>query len=334
MRAWAPLENRLFRYDRRIAINIVRANVAGWRDRLFVGAALVLMLVIARSWLGGHSWKIAAWTAFGVNAAAGMGVARALAARIAFHSTDGLLAADAMKSLPRQNYMVAWHGVAITISTLVVLIARPSLIVISVPAYLAGALLGAVAARVAVKWPAFSTAAIPWAIRSWLHRPGAGIVAALTLLATLFAARTLETKGVLAIVGMEAALFALALTLVEHEVVRFKARSGHRPWRIVMDYAVGLLLFAAIAAPTCCIAMGPVPAGIVLAVSVAMLLLMVMRVLSYCVHDKRFADLLVSMLGGLFVLVAYSMFVLLPFILIAILWQLRRSAAERTWLLA
>lgn len=334
MRAWAPLENRLFRYDRQIAINTVRANVAGWRDRLFAGAVLLLMLVVARSWLSGHSWKIAALAAFGVSAAAGAGMARALAARIAFHSADGLLAADAMHALSRRNYMVAWHGTAITIGTAVVLIARPSLIVISVPAYLTGTLLGALASRLAVRWPAFSAAAIPWTVRSWLHRPGAGIVAALTLLATLFFARTLETRGVWAVVAMESALFALALTLVEHEIVRFRAVSGYRPWRIVIDYAVGLFLFAGIAAPACWIAIGPVPAGIVLAVSAATLLLLVMRVLSYCVHDKRFADLLVSMLAGLLLLVAYSMFVLLPFFLTAILWQLQRRAAERTWLLA
>ena len=59
-----------------------------------------------------------------------------------------------------------------------------------------------------------------------------------------------------------------------------------------------------------------------------------LRILAYRLHAKRFADLLVSICAGLLMVVAYSMPVLLPFLALAILWQLQRRAAARTWLLA
>ena len=65
-----------------------------------------------------------------------------------------------------------------------------------------------------------------------------------------------------------------------------------------------------------------------------MLLLLALRILAYRLHAKRFADLLVSICAGLLMVVAYSMPVLLPFLALAILWQLQRRAAARTWLLA
>lgn len=333
MRAWVALDNRLFRHDRQIVINTVRANVSGWRDLLSAGAALVLILVVARFWLGGQPWKIAAWAALGLSLFIGVGVGRLLDARVAFHSFDGLLAADAVQPSLRRNYIVAWHGIAIIIGAAVTLIARPSLIVISLPAYLGGTLLGPLASRLPVGPAAFCKIANARTVRSWLNRPSAGIVAALPLLVSLFLVRTLETKGVLAVIGMEAALFALMLTLVEQDVVRFKAISGYGPWRIVTDNAVGLLLFAGIVVPACWITIGSGPAAIVLVISATMLLLLAMRVLSYALYEKRFADLLVSMLGGVLVMVGYLMVVLLPFFIIAVLWQLQRRAAEKTWLL-
>jgi len=103
----------------------------------------VVILGVARSWLGGQPWNIAACAAFGVGAATGMAVGRLVAGRIVFHSFDGLIAADAIQSSLCRGYMVAWHGISILILAAVTLIARPSLIVIRMLSYLAGAVLGA-----------------------------------------------------------------------------------------------------------------------------------------------------------------------------------------------
>ena len=333
MRASPGLSNRLFRHDRQIAINTTRANLMRWNDRLIVGAALLVALAMVRAWSGDQPWRIAAWAAFGVGVAAGVGASRLLAARIAFHSFDGLLAADAVQPSLSRRYSVAWHAMGITSMAAATLFARPSLLIISVPAYIAGVLVAAGAGRLPLQRLA-ARPALGRAIRRVLHRPVAGVVAAIILLLTLVPAHALETKSQLAVIGIEAVLFAVALTIVEQDIVRFRSSSGHRPWRIVLGYAVGLLLFTGMTAPVCWLVAGPAAASIVLAVTAAMLLLLGMRVLAYCAHSKRLADLLVSILVGLFALTAYSMIVLLPFVAIAVLWQLYRGAAAKTWVLA
>jgi len=325
--------NRLLRHDRQIAINTARANFSGWNDRLIAGAMLFLALAFVRAWAGDQSWKVAAWAAGAVGTGAGIGVSRLLATRIAFHRFDGLLAADAVQRALCRHYLLAWHGVGIATLAAVTLIARPSLLVIGVPAYLAGALLAGVTGRLATRRMA-ARPALGRSVRRLLHRPGAGVVAATILCLSLLPAQALAKEGQLAIVALETLLFAAALTIVEQDIVRFKASSGHRPWRIVFSYSHGLLSFAAIAAPVCWLVTGPVAASIVLAISAAMLLLLAMRVCAYGVHGKRFADLLVSILAGLFGLVAWWMIVLLPFVAFAALWQLQRRAAAKTWLLA
>lgn len=325
--------NRLLRHDRQIAINTARANLTGWNDRLIAGAMLFLALAFVRAWAGEQSWKVAAWTAGAAGVGAGIWVSRLLAARIAFHRFDGVLAADAVQRALCRRYLLAWHGVGIATLATATLIARPSLLVIGVPAYLAGALLAGVTGSLATRRIA-ARPALGRSVRRMLHRPGAGVVAATILCLSLLPAQALEKEGQLAIVGLEALLFAAALTTVEQDIVRFKASSGHGPWRIVLSYSHGLLSFAGIAAPVCWLVTGPVPASIVLAISAALLVLLAMRVCAYGVHGKRFADLLVSILAGLFGLVAWWMIFLLPFVAVAALWQLQRRAAAKTWLLA
>ena len=333
MRTRIGSRNRLFRHDREIAINTVKANFTGWNDRLIAGAMLFLAMAFARGWAGDQSWKVAAWAACMVGVGAGTWASRLLAARIAFHRFDGLLAADAVQRAPCRHYLLAWHGIATATLATVTLITRPYLLIISVPAYVAGALLAGVTGRLATRRMS-ARPALGRSVRRLLHLPGAGVVAATILCLSLLPAQALEKEGQLAIVAIEALLFAVALTTVEQDIVRFKASSGHRPWRIVLSYSHGLLSFAAIAAPVCWLVTGPVAASIVLAISAAMLLLLAMRVCAYGVHGKRFADLLVSILAGLFALVAWWMIVLLPFVVFAALWQLQRRAAAKTWLLS
>ncbi len=292
-----------------------------------------MALAVARAWSEDQPWKIAAWAAFGVGVGIGMGTARILTSRLAFHSFDGLLAADAAQPSLCRRYMVAWHGIGITTLAGVTLIARPSLLIISVPAYLLGVFVTGVTGRLAMRRIA-GRPAMGRTVRRWLNRPGAGVLAAMILLLSLLPAYTLETKGLLAVVGMEAVLFAVALTIVDQDIVRFKAGSGHGPWRIAISCSYGLLLFAGMTVPVCCLTTGVTPASIVLAASAAMLWLLAMRVFAYCVHSKRLADLLVSISAGLLALVTYSMIILLPFVAIAILWHLQRRAAAKTWLLA
>lgn len=160
------------------------------------------------------------------------------------------------------------------------------------------------------------------------------MVAAMILLLSLLPAQTLGTNAVMAVVGIEAVLLTLALTMVDDDIVRFMTIVGHGPWPIVVHHAQGMLLFAGLTVPACWFAVGPVATGIVAAAAVAMLLLLSMRVLAYRIHAKRFADFLVSIYTGLLIVMAYSTPLLLPVLAIAFLWQLQRRAATRTWLLA
>jgi hypothetical protein len=108
---------------------------------------------------------------------------------------------------------------------------------------------------------------------------------------------------------------------------------GHGSRHIIARHIRGLASFLAVAVSACWVMLGPIAAGIVAAVCAAMMLLVSLRVLAYRLHAKRFADLLVSILAGLLMLVAYSMPVVLPVIALAMFWQLQRRGRAKTWLL-
>lgn len=132
--------SRLFRHDRLIAWNTIRATFTGWHDRAIAALMLVAALAVVRAWFVDRPWTVAAWTALAAGAMIGMGAGRLVGTRRAFHAFDGLLTADALHPQIRRLYMAAWHGVGLTLLALVTLIARPSLLVVSVPAYLTGVL--------------------------------------------------------------------------------------------------------------------------------------------------------------------------------------------------
>lgn len=116
-----------------------------------------------------------------------------------------------------------------------------------------------------------------------------------------------------------------ALTTVDDGIVRFMAMTGYGPWATVWRHARGAVLFLGCAAPASGIVLGLPAAAIVGSVGLVALTLLVLRVLAYQLHGKRFADLLLYGLAGLLIFVAIAM---------PVLWPLQRRAAERTWLIA
>lgn len=330
----AGLHGRLFRYDRQIAINTARATFAKWRDRLIAATMLLAALASMRSWLADRSWTMAAWAGLGAGVIVGLAAGRLIAARLAFHVSDGPLAADALRSATRRRYMIAWYAIGLAMLAAVTLVARPSLLIASLPGYLIGALVGHGTGGFVAQGMATGNARFVRTIRSWLQRPRAGLVGAAILLASLpLPARSLGADALIAVAGIEAAILALALTIVDDSIVRFMTIGGHGSRRIIAHQARGATLFVGVAAPVCFFAFSPILAGVVAAVSTAALLLMTLRILAYRLHGKRVADLLVSILAALCFQVAYSMPVILPLIAIAILWQLQRRAAAKTWML-
>ena len=326
--------NRLFRQDRLIAWNTIRATFAGWHDRVIAALMLVAALAVIRAWFADRPWTVAAWTAFAAGTVIGIGAGRLVATRLAFHAFDGLLAADALHPQLRRHYIAAWHGVGLALLALVTLISRPSLLVVSVPAYLAGALVAGLTGGFGTPRRIAGTTRPGWTLRAWSHRPISGMVAGTVLLLSLLPARTLGTNALMAVVGIETVLLALMLTSVDDAIVRFMIIVGHGSRRVIVHHARGVASFLAIAVPGCWAWLGLVAAGIVAAIGAAMLLLLTLRVLAYRLHGKRLADLLTSILAGLLMLVAYSMPVTLPVIALAMLWQLQRRGRTKTWLLA
>ncbi|WP_010161182.1 hypothetical protein [Sphingomonas sp. PAMC 26617] len=325
--------NRLFRQDRLIASNTIRATFAGWHDRAMAALMLLAALAAVRAWFVDRPWTVAAWTAFAAGAMIGMGAGRLVGTRLAFHAFDGLLAADALHRQIRRHYVAAWHGVGLGVLAVVTLIARPSLLVVSVPAYLTGVLVAALTDGLKFPTHIVGTTRPGWTLRAWSHRPITGVVAATVLLLSLLPARTLGTNALMAFVGIETVLLALILTSVDDAIVRFMTIAGHGSRHIIVRYIRGLASFLAVAASGCWVMLGPSAAGIVAAVCIAMLLIVTLRILAYRLHAKRFADLLVSILAGLLMLVAYSMPVVLPVIALAMFWQLQRRGRAKTWLL-
>ncbi|WP_066712121.1 hypothetical protein [Sphingomonas adhaesiva] len=326
--------NRLFRQDRLIASNTIRATFAGWHDRAIAAFMVLAALAVAHAWFADRPWRIAAWTALGVGTLIGTGAGRLVGGRLAFHAFDGLLAADALHPQTRRRYMTAWHGVGLTLLAVTTLVVRPSLLVFSVPAYLTGVLIAGLTGGVRMRKRIVGMARPGWTLRAWSHRLIAGVAAATVLLLLLLPARTLGTNALMAVVGIASVLLTLTLTSIDDAIVRFMTVAGHGSRRIFVHHGKGIATFLAVSVPGCWIILGPVAAGIDAAACVAMLLLLTLRVLVYRLHTKRFADFLVSTLTGLLMLVAYSMPVALPVLALAMLWQLQRRGRTKTWLLA
>lgn len=326
--------SRLFRHDRLLARNELRAAFTGWHDWGIAALMLLAALAVVPAWFADRSWTVAAWAALAAGTVLGIGAGRLVGTRLAFHAFDGLLASDALHRQKRQRYMAAWHGVGLALLAVVTLIARPSLLVVSVPAYLAGVMVAGLTSGVRLPRRIAGTTRPRWAIRAWAQRPVGGASAATILLLSLLPAHALGTSALLTFLGVETVLLALMLTSVDDDIVRFMSIAGHGVRHIIVRHAKGMATFLAVAVPGCWIMLGAIAAGIVAAATVAVLFFLILRILAYRLHAKRFADLLVSILAGLLMLVAYSMPLALPVIALAMLWQLQRRGRTKTWLLA
>ncbi len=324
----------MFHHDRQIVINTARAALAGWQDRLIAGTVLLVALAVIRAWFADRSWTVAAWSALAAGVMVGAGAGRLVATRLAFHSFDGVLAIDALHPPARRQYQVAWHGIGLSVLGATTLIARPSLLIVSLPAYLTGASVVVLTRGLSVRGTMAMRFRPVRAIRPWLNGPIAGAAAATVLLLSLLPARAAGTDAVMVMVGTETVLLAVTLTIVDDTIVRFMTVTGHGPGRIVAYHGKSMASFTGVAVPGCWIALGPVAAAIVAAASIAMFLLLTLRVLAYMLHGKRSADLLVSILAGLLMLVGYLVPVALPVFVIALVWHFQRRGSAKRWLLA
>lgn len=329
-----PDRTRLLRHDRRIAINTLRATFANWSDRGIAALLLLFALTGLRHAVADRPWHVAAWGALAIGALGGIAAARLVAARLAFHTADGLLAADALHAPTRRRYVLALAGIAFVLLIGLTLAVRPALLAFALPGHAAGWLFGGLAGRLMLPRAFVGTARPGRAIRAALRRPIAGPLAALVLLATTAAAPIASADARAALVGIGTLAIGLSLTIVDDAVVRFRTLAGHRAGRIVVGHAGGLAGFLALMVPISLWWCGPIVAAVVAAIGTGLLLLVALRILAYRLHARRFADLLVSLFVALLVLTAWSLPVALPLVAAALLWHLHRRGRDMPWRLA
>src|SRR5687767_9604764 len=94
----------LFRYDLRIGANAMKRAIARWHDKAVALAVLLISIAALRSWFRPLEWQSAAWIAVGLGLLAGIGSGGAIRARLAYHSADGPLAAEALSIGSRRRY--------------------------------------------------------------------------------------------------------------------------------------------------------------------------------------------------------------------------------------
>jgi hypothetical protein len=291
---------------------------------------------MVRSALVAQAWTTAIWVGLGAGAVIGLGTGRLVAARLRFHAADGTLAADAIRSASRRRYLLVWHALGIAALAVLTLLARPSILTVTLPGYLVGAVAGQLIQRLDlanIRIGGMRPGRTIRTIRAGAHQPAAGLTAAAVLLLAL-ALPVLRENALGAVAGIVTAVLMLALTSIDHHVVDFMRLAGHGPWRILYAHARAAALFAGIAVPICWFGFAPFVAGTVAAVSVGALVLFAIRLLAYQIYGKRFAELAFSLLAGLLVLTAFALPPALPVMAAAMLWALHRRARARVWLLA
>ncbi|WP_267382128.1 MULTISPECIES: hypothetical protein [unclassified Sphingomonas] len=329
----APDRDRLFRYDRRIVANAARATFARWHDRALLALLLLLPVAAAHGALADRPWRTAAGVGFGIGVLFGATVARSIGARLAHHTTDGPLAADALHRATRWRYSAIWHAYGWAALAILVLGARPALLVPATVGYLVGMAFGAIDRFVPHRSP--GGAKIGRRLREWLGRPHAGVAAGAALLLVLLGMRFGGSGHAMlvAVAAVATGIATLALTIVDDAAIRFQTAAGWGWSRIATTRGRGTLALAGIGAGGGLPIAGGMVAALIVAVAAAGLLLMLLRILTYRLHRRRFADGLVSVVSALLVLVGVAMPVALPLVVVALLWRFGRRASARTWLL-
>lgn len=325
-------QHRLLRHDLILASNVLRVTFAHWPDRLLGAFMLIVCAAGARSLIASATEITALWVALAIGIIAGLAASRTLHARLAYQESGGLLAADALRPRERLQYAVAGHGLGLLLLVAATLVVRPSLLLMSVPGYVGGTLVAQLHRLRASRLGSHQSRAT-WAMQAWSRRPVAGLAAAALLMVLLLPARTLPTNMQMALAGSATLLIALMLSRLDDTTVRFMASAGFGFGRLFTDHAKGLASFLAAAVAASWAVLGTQGAAVVSAASGVALLLFVLRILAYRLLERRGADLFVSVLLGVLMLVTYSFPPALPVITILMLWQLHRHGHERRWLI-
>ncbi|GAN69085.1 hypothetical protein [Acetobacter orleanensis] len=330
----------LFQYDTLLVWKTLTITFRRWRDRLTVAAVLLAGLLVLHLRMASCPWRLAAGIFLAIGFLGALTVLRSAAARLSNHITYGLLAPEALTPSLRRRYLATWCAIGLGSLTALTLIIRPSLLIVCVPGYLAGSVLGFVglskgpgsagpdhAGAFIQKHPFFSRFRRPAA-------PYAGLVCALGLLAVADCTRLFLPPAFFTPVLMTVAtLMLFRLSATDHAVVKFLCQSGSSPLQSIQRTSGDDAAFLLAAGPAAWSLYGWFPAVLILALCVTAGLLKTLWIWTACCHDKKRTDLIMTCETGVLILTGYEEAVLLPAVLAFFLWISYRRAAARTWLM-
>lgn len=331
----------MLHHDLLVACRSVAATLVKRSDLLFLPFASAVLLLWARDAVSGidplGEPAITGLIGFGLS----VSVQLSVEARLRYHAGEGVVADIALRPSRRRSFRAtAFLVLGIGLAALAAAIGLPQL-----PAFVAGFAGGLVLGQAALLVP---RTGIPRRLAERrgraIRKPGvisgegrilvaaAGAALATVAIGALVRPLMPEPMHLAIFAGLALACFAY-LGRVDDSVVRFLALVGYGTWR-----SIGLLIRPAAAYAGVLIAsallLGKVAALVVAVVSLAILLLLMVRIAAYRSHAKAQADLRVTIaVAGLGLLGAAIPPVLLIAVPVLALATLRRSAAA-TWRMA
>jgi uncharacterized membrane protein len=321
------------RHDGLIVGNELRAALSSWSDRLIALVIIVIALAAARSSLSHRPFIFAATAIAALSAVAGAGASRMIPRRLAYHSEEGVIAADALADRPRRHYIMAVHAIICGAVTFFALIVRPGTAVLALIAYLAGAGIPHILCRFTLKGSARRRLSLLRSVKPLLQQPISGACAAIPLVVLLLLFKSIDPVPLAVLIGLISAVAALLLTMADYSVIRFMSSSGYRAGRIIDHHARSLLIFLVLTVAASLALSDRLIVIVLCGVVLTTLVLLTARILAYRVHSKRTADALLSVCVAVACLAGLAIPVLLPLVVLAVLWRLHRRSVSATWLM-
>lgn len=327
--------SRLIRHDGLIMTNQVRQALKPWRELLIPLIAIPLLLAFARNALDAMPPEAALYLCLFIAFSLGFSAARLIGRRLEFLRTDSVVAPEALRARAARRYALLCASASVASVAALIALLQSRALLLGCAAILGGMAIGGVLQL------GVSVAIVPHGqlarlrAGSWLRRPIAGLVfaCAFTLIVLMIALRVTGSDRII-VMAIAAFLLSLPLTHVDIASVRFMASSGLSCWRSIRHHLRGPILFMGIAVPIAFLAAGFPASGLVAGIASALLLMIAMRVLAYRIFERRIADVIVSVLQALLLMIGFSVPLALPLALPAVLWWLARRARHATWLIA
>ena len=323
-------------HDAAIVRAALRALGGNRSDLLTLSIGIPLLALVARDWAVHLSVGQLRWLAAGIGAAIGFLATTQALSRIAYHASDGILAAPAQHWRPQARLAIVMLGAAMTIG-----IAGLAILGVFLPdRYLIGFAVGAVSAAAAGRFRlALATGqAIVGHILPNVGRSSRTLLWLTVVLgaATGVALTMLPVTGTVAAALAALVAFAAGTALgpVDAELVGYLTMIGRTSRAIIGDRIARPLAFLgplagalAVGADRIALIAGMLAAG-------AVPLLIALRVLAYRLFGRRAGDWFIGILFAVASLALALFPPLAPVVLLVGLIRLARGAAPKRWLIA